>query len=259
MIRVPHESWYAPLTDALQRALPAGTLALSDAGTAQTDWELAEQVVEVALVSPLACARNQTDISILAGASVSATGGTGDTILLFNRGLHDFRTVACRSVDSPDALLAALVLREKYHMTPVLHQHAGSPAEALADVDAILLAGDQLAGIDPAAFPSIDIVDEWFDMTELPFVRAVVAGWDSNLNPAIAEAVRAAGNEADAAALVAVGEKMEHYYSTDAISPIPGHYRYSLDDDTRDAIDEFFRLLFFHGLHRDVPALRYWE
>lgn len=250
------------LLEELQRVSGPG-LDMHDLADSDASWKLQESETDLALLSPLFFGKRESDLALLGGACVAAVGATGEWLLHFQAGLRSIRTVGYFGERGMPTILAEIILKEKYGMHPRMQQlpapSAATPLDALlSTVDALLTTSDaQRADI---LSPShIDLIDEWYDMTQLPLVREVFIGWEARLSGAIDAAIRAAGEKADTVALQTVDEKMHGGDSLNAIEAIPSHFRYRYSDDVVEGLQVFFQLAFFHGLHRDIPDLVFWE
>jgi predicted solute-binding protein len=217
-------------------------------------WRLREGECDAALVSPLVYAADQSEYILLPGGCVAAVSATDDLLLTFNPGLHHFGTVGAVGVAAADRMLCEIVLREKYGMSPEFRDAQGSVDEVLAWADAVLEAREA-AKQSSAIENTLDVIDEWFDMTQLPYVRSVIAARESAVTDSLAKIVETAGTRADLEVLEYLKSRLEEQFSPDERHVLPGHYRYVFDDAAREGLNEFFRLAFFYGLHRDVPLL----
>lgn len=250
------------LLDALHRVAGA-TLTLRDCSAGEVDHLLAESETDVALVSPLFFGKRESDLALLGGACVAAVGATNEWLLHFHRGLRDIRTIGYFGESGMEAMLAEILLREKYGMSPRLQRlpepsNMHSAATLFGSVDALLTThAEERAEL--ASTSRIDLIDEWFDMTQLPLVREVFIGWESRLNPSLDAAVGAAGEYADTAALQGVEEKMHGGDPRDAVEAIPTHFRYRYTEDVIEGMQVFFHMAFAYGLHRDIPDIVFWE
>ncbi len=235
-----------------------GSIALVDEQPARVDWMLLEHQAEAALASPLLYGKREGDLVLLPGACLTASSATGDVFMHFREGLKTIATLGYYDEPDIDTMLAQVILKEKYGMAPRLVKVTQAAEVALTTVDALLLARNE---DDPAAPPQsgIDLYDEWFDMTQLPFVREVFLAWDTMITPELVSAIEQAGARMDEAALRALELAMELHAATLETSAIPAHYRYKFTDDADEGLRMFFQLAFFHGLHRDIPEFRIWE
>ncbi|MDT8323189.1 MAG: MqnA/MqnD/SBP family protein [Bacteroidota bacterium] len=226
---------------------------------ADSAWKLLEGELDLALVSPLVFAQREGDLTLLHGACVAATGATGEVVLQFRQGLREINTVGFYGDAGLDAMLAEIILKEKYRVHPRFFQMTREPAEALAAVDALLYPAD--IALQPAeGCATMDMIDEWFDLTQLPFVREVFVAWESRMDAAVDDAIRRAGDVVDAEVLRALDEEMRGRNSSeDATASLPAHYRYRFTPDALEGMQSFFKMAFFHGLHRDIPNFTFWS
>jgi predicted solute-binding protein len=224
----------------------------------RVDWRFREDLCGVALVPPLVYGSAGSGHLVIPGASVSAVGATGDSLLAFRQGVPDLRRIAYTPHPFLDLTLAGIVLKEKYGANPEFIETHGTLDGNLANFDAVLLDEAQLpvAGHDPVG--TLDLVDEWFDMTQLPYVHAVFAGQETLVTPEIAEAVRRSGERADSKGLALLEEEMAGKLGPDDMHAMHAHYRFGMDADIVESIETLFRLAFFHGFHHDVPDLMIW-
>jgi predicted solute-binding protein len=248
----------ALLFDALRIELSAVGDRLLSVPDTDAAWRLRENECDTALVSPVVYALSEGEVSLVGDAVVSSVGGTREAMLVFRGGLGRISSLALPASGTIDAILAQIVLREKYDMQPVVTVVRAPWRDVLATHEAVLVTGEEAAAL-AVDSPSIDLGDEWYDMTQLPLVRGVVAGWNHRLTAPFSDAVRRAAAEADRAALAVLQVASDGHFAPDELHLIPPHRRFLLDDDARQALDSFFRLAFFHGLHRDIPTFHMWS
>lgn len=224
---------------------------------ADVEWKLLEGEADIALASPLVFAKREGDLVILAGACVAATGATGDILLQFNTGLRRIQTVGFYGEPGLETMLTEIILKEKYGMHPRFFPMQRAPREALAAVDAVLFTPDAVR--QPSAGAAvIDIIDEWFDMTQLPFVREILIAWEARMDAAMDDALHRAGDAVDTHALEVVDEQMRGRGTEFGTESLPAHYRYRFTPDALEGLQSFFQMAFFHGLHRDIPNITFW-
>lgn len=235
----------------------APALERRDLSPADVEWQLLEGEADIALASPLTFAKREADLSILSGACVAATGATGEILLQFRSGLRHIETVGFYGEPGLETMLTEVILKEKYGMHPRFFPMKRSPEQALAAVDALLF----IPGRDEHPGESaqhIDIIDEWFDMTQLPFIREVLVAWKARMDDTIDESMRRAGEDMDAGMLEAVDEQMHGRGSETGRESLPAHYRYRFTPDAQEGLQTFFHMAFYHGLHRDIPHFAFW-
>lgn len=223
----------------------------------KAEWMLLENLCDVALVSPLAFAKKQTEFVFLSGASVSIVGRTDELLLVFRSGLKSVASVAVLCEHEIDSILTQIILQEKFGITAKFQRTRGTIAELLTAHDAVLVRRDEL--VEDVPKESIDIYDEWFDLFQLPFVRNLVVGWKHRVTAQLNATIAAAGKRTDVQSLLRLEEKMKTRLIMNERDSIVGHYRYTWNEDMMDGMQTFFRLAFYYGLHRDVPTLLPWE
>lgn len=224
----------------------------------EAEWRFIEGAVDCGLLSPLAYGKREGEVLLLPGACLAAYAGTGDIRLLFRGGLKSFATLGHYHEPDLELMLAQVLLKEKYGMEPRLLRVKGEVAEVMPAVDALLL-GTPDADRAVHGYDGLDMIDEWFDMTQLPFVREVFMAWEHRVDPAVVAAVGRAGEILDEQALREVEKLLQQHEEGPLLSAVPAHYRYRLNDDALEGLRQFFQFAFYHGLHRDIPDFRVWE
>jgi chorismate dehydratase len=75
-------------------------------------------------------------------------------------------------------MLSRIILAEKYGVEPQVISHPPDLAAMLGAADAALLIGDAALRVDPATLPfeTLDLGEQWTNLTALPMVFAVWAG-----------------------------------------------------------------------------------
>jgi chorismate dehydratase len=134
---------------------------------------LVEGDLDVSAMSSIEFARNSDVLRIVPVASISAEGAV-DSIQVFSRvPFAEVRSVAL----TPDSATSVALLRVLIGPAPTFAVLDESPADALDDVDAVLLIGDEaLQGLRaPFAPHHTDLGQMWREASGLPMVFAVWA------------------------------------------------------------------------------------
>jgi predicted solute-binding protein len=251
-----HHARNQDLLEALDR-VSEGSIEHMIQNDAEIQWNFLEGEVDIALASPLLFAKREADLVLLEGACVAALGATGELRMQFRQGLRNITSVGYYGAPGIETMLAEIILKEKYKMHPRFLPVKHAPAEAIAMVDALLFPIEsEHQPKEDAAF--IDIIDEWFDMTQLPFVREVFVAWESHMTEEIDSLFRLAGDEIDVESLIRIDEQMAGRGTESNTEALPAHYRYRFTDDAQEGLKNFFQMAFFHGLHRDIPSFMFW-
>ena len=162
-----------PIYHGLERAADP-TLEFTDGVPTALNAALLEGRLDVSAVSSIAYARNAGRLALVPVASITADGAV-DSIQLFSRVPFDeVRTVAVTPHSATSVALLRILLGTGAPPFAVLDR---PPADALRDVDGVLLIGDEaLAGLrSPFAPHRTDLAEAWSARTGHPMVFAVWA------------------------------------------------------------------------------------
>ena len=162
-----------PIYHGLERAADP-TLAFTDGVPSTLNRALIEGRLDVSAMSSIAYARNAGRLRLVPVASITANGAV-DSIQLFSRvPFAQVRTVAVTPHSETSVALLRVLLGPGAPPFAVLDR---SPAEALRDVDGVLLIGDEaLTGLrEPFAEHRTDLAAVWRERTGRPMVFAVWA------------------------------------------------------------------------------------
>jgi predicted solute-binding protein len=131
-------------------------------------------------------------LEIIRGAGIAARGAVRSILLISKVPVAGIRTLALDASSRTSVVLARLVLRDVYGVTPRCVTMAPDLASMLEAADAALLIGDPALRVDPLAAPhtALDLGEEWLRMTGLPMVFAVWAGRRESITPEIEQAFR---------------------------------------------------------------------
>ncbi|MBI2428540.1 MAG: hypothetical protein HYV29_07065 [Ignavibacteriales bacterium] len=210
---------------------------------------------DAAFVHPMDYGINSSDLIIYPGVGVSAAGFAGIARLYLRGDLQEITTMAVGTVTTTEVVLARVVLGEKYDSAPTIVPVIGSVDAMLAKADCALVAGESLYSI-RTNVPFIDLVDEWSDITELPFVHSMCVGrsesFDKQLSDLLIVSQESGKNE-----LRTLSDELskDRSQSPDEIYEFLSHFTYSFDEQSHESLETFFQLAFFHGLLGDVPDI----
>jgi len=143
---------------------------------AQLNEMLVDGLLDVALPSSIAFARDAGELALLPQVSISSFGAV-DSVQLFTRvPLREVRRIALSEKSATSIALLKVLCRE-WGLDPDFAPRRGSLAEVLADFDGLLLIGDEaLYVLRAEVYPyHCDLGEEWRAVTGLPMVFAVCA------------------------------------------------------------------------------------
>lgn len=167
---------------------------------------LREHEIAAGLVSSVACFMNP-NLQIVPQISISCRGIAESVKIFYKNKIEKARKVALDTSSLTSVLLAKVILRERYNLTPQFIPMRPQVDEMLSVCDAAVVIGDTTMKVPPGRWAEIDLGSEWFSLTRLPFVFAV---WAVNPEMASSELTkilqRAKQNGLDALSTIAESE-----------------------------------------------------
>ena len=217
------------------------------AGTAHLAIQLRQAQLHGAFLSPIDYARDCSAYSILPRVGVVSEGESRSVLLLFRERARKIATIAADPSSISEIVLAHLVLAEKYDTIPTVVPFSGSIDQALEKADAVLCFGDVAYDLRERK-NTLDLVDEWKDITDLPYVHGFWVIRENALTPAEVNAV--------------VETSRQGVSKLDEIAP-DGEYlkrfSYDLTEEAFSALGEFFRMAYYHGILKDIPEVKVYR
>lgn len=251
----------APFLYGLEHGRPGANLTYHVHPRAQGSMLFADQEYDAALVSPLTYARDASEMSIVPAVGISTIDATNSIRLVFKKGLHHISHISIPEHRELEWILTAIVLSEKYDMRPAVSEFRGDWTETFEGcADAVLLVGDDALSHHASFDSSIDLIDEWIDMTGLPFVHAIWAMWNTRSSASLVEELQnAAVSGVKQLDEIAQHESQRLSLPLDVIRQQYSCVDYSLDEEKVHALSGFFRMAFYHGHWRDIPDINVWQ
>lgn len=132
--------------------------------------------IDVGLVPVAEIARQ--GLEIVPGVGITALGAVRSILLFAKVPWEQIRTLNADASSRTSVQLARVILRERFGVNPVIRRHAPALESMMESADAALVIGDPALRIDPANQPYrwLDLAEEWYRLTNLPFVFAAWAG-----------------------------------------------------------------------------------
>jgi len=165
-----------PLLAGFEAALPAPfSYAFRRAEPATCADQLAAGRVDASLV-PVAALPGIPGAQLLPGLGIATRGPVTSVLIIAHKPLGELQTLAVHSASRTSAVLARLLLAERWGVYPLPLPRPGSVNEMLREADAALVIGDlalQVRG--RTGLLEVDLAGEWREWTGLPFVFAVWA------------------------------------------------------------------------------------
>ncbi|MFI5252393.1 MAG: MqnA/MqnD/SBP family protein [Bacteroidota bacterium] len=227
---------------------PGFPFTLIEDSTAILAQKLRQKELDAAFLSPIDYALNHARYSILPEVGLISAGESRAVQLLFKEHLNKIQTIAINPhVSASDVVLANIVLAEKYELAPQILPVANVTENILLKIDAVLLTGDDVFTLHDAH--RLDLVEEWSDITELPYVHGA---WITSPD---------ALSDSETRGLIAICEQgvSEFEFTGPQQKWYEEHFGYRLHEDALSALGEFFQMAFYHGIMKEVVTPRFLQ
>ncbi len=191
-----------------------------------------------AFMNPIEYAKSSSDFCLYPSVAVSSYEGESTLVLCVKKDIHSLSTVAFGSALVSEIILTKILLAEQFESEISFVPSSGTLTDAFKKADAVLLSG-------AAALQSewdgvqIDLIAEWSEMTDLPFVHLVCAGKRDSKNEEIFSLLER----------FTLPEENGKKYP----------YEYFFNAEHRASLDEFFHLAYYHGILPDIPDIAMFE
>ena len=138
--------------------------------------QLASGKADIGLVPVIETTRQKLDYFRTCG--IASYGPVRSILLISKVPYPEIKTLATDSGSRTSVVLARIILAEKFGCEPRNVAHPPDLAAMLGLADAALIIGDAALHVDPATLPfeSLDLGEQWTNLTGLPMVYAVWAG-----------------------------------------------------------------------------------
>ncbi len=213
---------------------------------------LREEELDAAFLSPITFARDHEIYSIVPDICIASEGISNVVGLYFKEGLNEIKTIATDLLNVSEMVLATLVLKEKYSSTPTFVPSIKNLDQMLIKADAALIVGDyNLQLLDYKN--KLDLVDEWSDLTELPFVHGIWLSEKEKLSQNDINILKIAANYGS----THLSEIASQYplQNKDQLVDFLSAFSYKLDEKSKNGLTEFIRFAYYHNIIDDLPDL----
>lgn len=219
-----------------------------------------------AFLSPIDYARHGAEYCIVPGIC-TASSGKSDTIQLVLK--SDLRNIERIAVDirfTSEVILAKIILMEKYRNLPssrselVFIPTAPDISGMLAKADAALIVNDKPRTAVPAGAFAIDLIEEWTDMTDLPYVLGFWVGREEELTEEEVRALLdAKRNGTGLRSQIAQAIAHQHNLSLEETEEYISSFSYDFSEREEESLAEFIELAYYHGVIGDIPEIRFFD
>ncbi len=248
-----------PLIYGLQKGLVKHDFKLELADGKTCTQRLVQGDAQIGLIPSIEYAKGKGAWKIIPDICIAHPHEIGSMALFFNKDLHTLRHVAVDERYPTAIALLQIVLREKYEIEPKLIPMPSDLNKMLLNADAALLSGD-LALKAQAEFPAhLDLGDEWYDLTEMPFVSAIWAGHELSLTENEATILKQSAeigrqNIEKISKEFASRQKQDFGFYKNYLEK---QTRYTLGVAEKESLTEFFSYAFYLGIIEHIPELHF--
>jgi chorismate dehydratase len=230
--------------------------------SARNAIRMRERMLDAAFLTPIDYARESSLYYIVPRVVVASQKGDRSVSLHFRGGVKKIATVAIDPSSVSEIILAQIILAEQFDIHPQFVPYQGTLEEALAKADAALILGDDSIRLAQNKKDFLDLVEEWTDLTGLPYVHGF---WTGREHALTADEISGLQQQcADGLELIdeiAATAPREHHLGSLTHSDIRDYLSgltYEFADDVEEGLKEFFRYAFYHAILPDVPELQYF-
>ncbi len=222
---------------------------------------LIEGLVQSALIGTLDYAKGKGNWMLFPDICVAAKGSFKTINLFFNKEIRDLSFITVDMNDPTAVALLKIIMREKYEISPKFIELNGNLDEQLNKADAALLSGNKAFEIQQSNKMFIDLGDEWYDLTGLPFVYALWSVHEMEAEGPMVKKIKSIMDNN----LKNMDKTLDSIFKSknkeDKILSefIKSKVIYHLGVEEREALNEFFRYAFFFGLIEHIPELHFLD
>ncbi len=190
-----------------------------------------------AFVTPIEYAKHHTQLRILGGVCLASHGETHTIELHFRDNLRSIDSLAINPESSSEIILAKSILTEKFNCSPQLLAVQRMTPEVLKKSDSVLVVGDDCIEWEDH-HNRIDLVDEWFDITEYPYVHGFWVTKEHALTPEEVKRIQE-------------NVLQEEY--------LPIEFSFAFDEAALASLEEYYKIAFYYGILKEVPDIQFLE
>ncbi|MGD1044336.1 MAG: MqnA/MqnD/SBP family protein [Bacteroidota bacterium] len=218
-----------------------------------------------AFLSPIDYARHGGEYRIVPDICIASSNPTNTIQLVFKSHLHNVERVAIDVRFTSEIILAKIILAEKYRNQPAHSQLQFIPMmpdidAMLAKADAVLIVQDNPRMISRADTVTLDLVEEWNDLTGLPYVHGFWVGREEELSKMEAQALFAAKNNGVLLkSQIAQSVAQKQNLSLSELTGYLSSFSYDFSEKEEESLAEFIHYAYFHGVIGDVPEIIFFD
>jgi chorismate dehydratase len=224
---------------------------------AQNALALRAHDLDAAFLTPIDYGRESSDYLIVPDVAVTSAGGTRSIVLCFKEGLHTLKSIATHPAFTSEIVLANILLGERFDVRPRVIPVDASLDRMLALADAALLVGNTARLASHSHANTIDLVEEWNDMTDLPYVHGFWCMREDRLTQEEVQLIQQAARvgSADLDAAVSDVRSANTADTPESLRIYLESFTYAFGEIEQESLSEFLRYAYYHGILPDVADI----
>jgi len=265
-IGVPHQLYLQPLLHGIRDKATHFAILEDIPGSLWIKFRDQTAHLNLSFLTPIDYARYGGELRIVPGVAVSSSAATGSVMLYMNQDVKEIRTVAVDIRVTSELVLLSILLRERFKdeygisSNPKMVAMMPDLTTMLQTADAALVVNFKPGEFDAREFYGLDLVDEWNDMTGLPYVHGMWVGRDSGVaDETIVDVVASAFSGMDDLHTVSEQASRTFMVAPDLCRAYLDQFHYSLGEEEIEALEEFIRYSFYFGMIGDMPDLNFFS
>ena len=219
-----------------------------------------------AFLSPIDYARYGGSYRIVPDVCVSSTRATRTVTLTVKNGVRNIRRIAVDVRVTSEIILAKIILLERFRNLPEDRSDIEfvpmmpSLETMLQKADAALIVNLSPTKNLPPQHYTLDLVEEWSDMTGFPYVHGFWVAREEDIGGNQVKALMDAKNRG----VAQIGSISQAYASQAEISQQEvkeyfDSFSYDFGQSEIDSVAEFFTFSYYHGVLADVPEPTFFD
>jgi len=218
---------------------------------------LGDGITDLGIISSVDLARIKESLHLIPGMAISTLGSAGQAQLFFKSGLKDINRVAVRKQANTSLILLKILMREKYACNPEYTIIDAELDHMLDQADAALVVGREAVSLGLQYQNRLDLGEEWYDLTGLPFVFSFFAGrkfvlGQTELKPIIQSFNLGKQNLEKICKEFAKLDDLAWSVYHDFLSR---NIKYQFSELDQDGLNEFYNYAFFFGYIDQIPDI----
>jgi len=251
---------FQPLIYGLKNNLDEHHFELVYSDPLESARRLREGEVELGLIPSIEYARTKEIWNIIPDICIASSSNVMNVQLFFKKGLKELKTIALNDQAGSAAVLLKILMQEKFMMSPDYLELPVNLGQMLTCADAALVTGNSALELYHQNQNRLDLNEEWFDLTGLPFIYSFWAGREFTMT---ADEIRIIGKSLD------LGKRNLEIICKDFAAPsgpswafahdfLTKNISYTFDENEKAGLLEFYNYAFFFGYIDFIPDLHFY-